>query len=260
MNQDSRITLQTIVDMLVVICIAVLAQALLNHPIEVIDPYRNFAICLSILLAVMGVETTLAEDWVKKHRPAVILAFVLVGALAAYLSIRQADESAMESAQSRKDLKDTLIGGDSLCVLTLSGDTVIVMNAGINPLYTVIAKIIDESPCDQSFKPPRSGIRMLDLQIGDLPHTFPRTLDHAIPWKLHPTRRDFVIFFSARNGIWQEDLQYRLVDGSWQEAWRVIRAGEKKDALAQVDSKFPNQPPEWFDAEKELEKDLKKNE
>ena len=146
MNQDSRVTLQTVAAMVAVICIAFLAQGLLDHPIEVIDPYRNIAICLSILLATMGVVTTLAEDWVKKHRPAVILAFVLVGAGAAYMSIRQADETTMEAAQARKEFTDTLTGGNTFCVLTLSGDTVIVMNSGMNPLYTVTAKLIDQSP------------------------------------------------------------------------------------------------------------------
>lgn len=71
--------------------------------------FRYLAVALPIVLGFMGVLLALHEDWAKRHRGFVIVAFVVIGSLAFYTAKQQLDQSTKEAAeaQSRLDTSNT---------------------------------------------------------------------------------------------------------------------------------------------------------
>jgi hypothetical protein len=147
-----------------------------------------------------------------------------------------------ENAELTKSNTGVVSGGDSVCWMNFIHQWAypcpVSLVEGKFPLYGVRVKIFDISA-------EQVGIRRDDISIdlGDL--------SAGRAW-MNPTARlpftggtaqEFNVFFSARNGMWNQKLLTRKVADDWLTATRVWRCAgsEAPEGLAfeRVDSAFP---------------------
>jgi hypothetical protein len=138
-------------------------------------------------------------------------------------SIKKMEQLARQSSENLK----TVTGGDSFCYLTvtyLQSATRLgipfVVHVGKYPLYDLEARIVDLEAFSR--RPPTLEafgdliIRPGNLAVGKA--WFDTSISIPIT---EPNKQDFNIFFTAKNGSWNEALKFRLVQGAWQMALSV---------------------------------------
>lgn len=127
---------------------------------------------------------------------------------------------------------DVTTGADSYAYVEISGvgqaNLVTVIHSGAYPLHSLGMRITDLQKLNELERQhvpltydnfiARDNI----YSVGDLASKSARILGtlNITPSNEH----DFNIFFWANNGMWTELLRYRLVDGEWQFAYRILRS------------------------------------
>lgn len=92
---------------LLALMLVVLGAVFLLYPrARVNDLFRYLSLGSPFVLGLMGVFVALHEEWAKKHRVFVIVAFTVASALAFYVTNRQASESAKETAEAQRQATD----------------------------------------------------------------------------------------------------------------------------------------------------------
>jgi hypothetical protein len=150
---------------------------------------------------------------------------------------KKSDELSKKSdaiAHLNRELKNSVIGGDSFCYLALSffSDTdatnfgeLVVVHQGKYHLYDVHARIFDLDKSDEvesrgitleTMKLTNTNIAIGNLLPGHTRKIAQMNLGNA-------TERRFNIFFNARNGDFTQVLRFRKVGGRWQHATKVDR-------------------------------------
>lgn len=115
---------------------------------------------------------------------------------------------------------DQITGGDSYCYMDVTEDgTLAFLHVGKHPLSGVQPRIVDMVKFRRSENPGLNFSTILDpfdLAVGKSMVK----LDAKIAFS-DPAKQDFSIFFTAKNGSWDELLRMRKVEGVWQRAMKV---------------------------------------
>lgn len=148
---------------------------------------------------------------------------VVLAAAGAVWSARQQAVFERELATRTQETKDLLSGGDSFCRVSLGvgdgtrdvGDLRLI-HEGEYPLYNVKVKII------YSYSSVDGRIQMLSKEMGEL-----NPQDNLPLGKIElPTEVDeayYIVIVSARNGVLQQKISIKRIDGAWRTATRVYR-------------------------------------
>lgn len=150
-----------------------------------------------------------------------------------------------ELSDLNKEIVKSVIGGDSFCYLVIgsinsetNAGLLTVVHQGEHPIYDVNARMVDL----QEFKKLDGKLNSYNfsqadtnIQIGNM---IKNTASTFRPFNLGTSaRRDFNIFFSARNGLFTQLLRMRKVDGKWLYATKVQK--QDKVIFEKIDDKFP---------------------
>lgn len=211
---------------------------------------------LPALITFFGaVISALGGFWAStKPKPARVIVIVglVISALGAYWASKQQDSfnlnllnKSEEIARLNQEVANSVSGGDSFCYLVVSTidpvtntGRLVVVHQGEHSLYDVHVRIVDLEKLDQikgnlSF----ATLNQTDtnISIGNLISSFAQMLQ---PFTLgNSDTRRFNIFFSARNGFFNQALRFKKIDGKWVYATKVER--EDKVIYEKVNDEFP---------------------
>ena len=156
--------------------------------------------------------------------------------------------TAIQAAQSERELRAAVTGGDSWCYLVLSAPVngedsafLIVVHQGDQPLYDVSARIVDVDKFDL-IKGNLSWDRFAETQINLRPGNLsPNQAAMLGTWGIPEEGVHWNIFFAARNGFFEQQLRLLRIEGRWLSAIRVTRGHDEAEVtlLEKVDPKFP---------------------
>lgn len=144
---------------------------------------------------------------------------------------RRLKELLSEIERKTNQMIGYISGGNSFCYLSITSNvyqnpnivSIIIIHNGEHALHNVSARIVDEdkfhqidSPIDQKLKNATSYLNF-DLIIPN--HVV--TVDE---WDLGASEsRNFNIFWTARNGSYQQTLKLKRVLGSWSQETKVVK-------------------------------------
>ncbi len=170
--------------------------------------------------------------------------------------IAELNKSVAEKSEEIVALNRTIVssvtGGDSFCYLdftrTPAATTdLFLVHQGKYPLFDLTIRVVDV----EKFKSIASGpgVTLQDVLQAD---ALRQTVGTVIPsssitlsdrWPLPASgRKDYNVFFSARNGFFIQLIRLRRIDGVWKRALKVTRDNEKGETitlLEKVDDGFP---------------------
>lgn len=175
---------------------------------------------------------------------------VRIGSLNTQLEERLLSQSEIIARLSEKSI-NTTTGGDSFCYLfihpTESGTEWVpsFIHSGKYPLYGVHARVVDLEKFREILKKGQKLtlhdaseklIRVGDMTVG----TSSPMWNIRIPWSDSPSHA-YNVFFSGRNGLWEQQVRLRRIDGRWVRATVVKKyTGKKPQVLyLQIDELFP---------------------
>jgi hypothetical protein len=134
----------------------------------------------------------------------------------------------------------TQTGGDSFCYLVITNsNNPIIIHKGRYPLYGVQVRIVDLQKMrlmEQRHQPINPLQDDFIFNAGDL------TVGLAVPnFSLRipftdPDKQDFNIFFTAKNGLWDEKLRIRSINANRQTAFKVFRGDKNGKAVTLFES------------------------
>lgn len=140
---------------------------------------------------------------------------------------------------------DSVMGGDSFCYLALSNlnsvnnsGIIVFVHQGDDPIYDVQARIVDLQEVEklkgaQDQKALTKSDRIIN--VGDIAPNMSSMFD---PISLgQGDRRDFNIFFTAKNGGYIQRLRLRKVNGVWTHATLVKR--DNKIIFEKIHKDYP---------------------
>ena len=154
-----------------------------------------------------------------------------------------------QEKQLTTETLNTITGGPGFCYLKFLSNLPsipFVTNAGRFPLVGVDARVADLS------KPPPLSLESLRqepiLHIGNLAKrgTWLGT-SSPVPFTSEE-KEDFSIFFSANNGLWNEEIHLRKLPTRWATALRITDGSGKKRLLLCIDKDYPRDfkfPEQW---------------
>ena len=170
-----------------------------------------------------------------------VLGVIFLAAIASAVStaVMHNRESSMQlefEREMRASVEATLsavTGGDSFCTINLLKPIsevthLVVSNRGESPLYDVSARIVDLQKSDEVLD--GSGTFTFDdlnqfqtiLDLGNIPPE--QVVAITERWPIGAgDRKEYNVFFTARNGSWFERIRMVKVDGEWKVAIRVYR-------------------------------------
>ncbi len=177
---------------------------------------------------------------------------VILSAIGAFWASRQQTQfehdlrkKSEEIAELNKEIENQVIGGKSFCYLSIGSinnqkniGLLMVVHQGDHPVYDLNARIVDL----QEFAKVKDSLNLktiqqteTNLQIGNM---IKGTASMLREFQLgNSSKRDFNIFFSARNGLYTQLLRLRKVDGEWISAIKVEKDNEM--IFEKVHEKFP---------------------
>jgi hypothetical protein len=158
---------------------------------------------------------------------------------------KKSDELAKKSteiASLNRTIAASVTGGNSFCYLSVESTNsrdqlhFVIVSKGKYPLYGVQARIVD---LEAKFPTTLDALlRQQALSVGDLaPESAIANPQWVIKNQGGSTARRFNIFFSARNGFFEQFLRAAWVNGSWVSATQVRRDG--KQIFEQIQKNFP---------------------
>ena len=160
---------------------------------------------------------------------------------------RHLREKSEEIAQLNREVANLVTGGNSFCymaVSTINPESNIgllsFIHNGDHPMFNVAARIVDLEEFDKL----KDHINIHNFQQADINMSIGDFSKGAAlvrgPFPLGKgNKRDFNIFFSARNGWFNQLLRFRKVDGHWAQATRVERDGEI--LYERIDDNYPKE-------------------
>lgn len=165
--------------------------------------------------------------------------------LGGFLTLFGAFWAATRQSQFQREALYTVTGGDSFAYLGANAEpasnlvNLVLIHVGQYPLYEVHARIVDvDVPVVRSNRP--AEVQSIRLEFGTL---VPRHAAAVPPLELgNGEGRNWNVFFTARNGGWNQELRLRKVDGAWRIATRVTRGENYDQVLLQADPAFPRDP------------------
>lgn len=181
-----------------------------------------------------------------------ILLGVVISAIGALWSSQQQAhfehelrEKSEEIAALNKTTMNSIIGGESFCYISINAinnqtndGLITVIHQGEFPMYDVNARIVDLQKFNQiKGQKNFATIRQADtdMRIGNI---IPETASMLAPISLgQATEKKFNIFFSARNGLYNELLRLKKINNEWARAIKVTRNGETIYEF--IDDSFP---------------------
>lgn len=192
-----------------------------------------------------------------------ILIAAIIGAIAAYWAAAERSASDRESKRKSKEIAKLneriaglVTGGDSFCYFQISSPDMstnagmlMAVQHGSFPIYDVSARIVDL----QLFEQKKATMTLktlladdINISVGSMP-VGTASMISPFPLGAGATRRDFNIFFSARNGLYTELLRLRKLEQKWTSAIRVqMREGkDEKIVFEQIDPDFPKDELDW---------------
>ena len=211
-----------------------------------LDAYAFIAAMANITLAALGAVVAIYEHWAKKHRDALLIAFVAAGCLGAVAAV-------VSSAKATQDLKDAngrvdkaiaevsgnMNGGDSFCYAMLesaepklSNIKLWIVHRGKFRLHDVSLYLYDsQKAMNLGFRAMATGHfdqQAMAAQSTRLVQLPPLSVNHFNEVDLHyqPDPGNFHklnISFEGPTGEWTEVLCLALVQGRWVEAIRVFK-------------------------------------
>ena len=161
-----------------------------------------------------------------------------------------------EIADLNKRIAGLVTGGDGFCYLWLTNidsrknlATLSSFQQGEFPIYDVDARIVDLQQLKQK-KPPFTLDNFLAgqifLNLGTMRVDGIKMLSSNFPLS-QSDKRDFNVFFTARNGAYMQFLRLRRVQHEWRQATRVIV--DEKVVFEKVDKGFPKDQLDWTSKE-----------
>ncbi|MDE2807174.1 MAG: hypothetical protein OXN90_02035 [Gemmatimonadota bacterium] len=183
--------------------------------------------------------------WAYQQQPGFKRNLAVITFVGAVISASGGFWAYQQQASSELKLANLVIGGDSFCYLRIynpdqvtNTGRLMVHHQGEYNLYDVYARIVDLEKLDKlkgnlSF----DTLRQADtnISIGNLISSSAQVL-HPFTLGNGDTRR-FNIFFSARNGFFNQVLRFKKIQGKWVSATKVMR--EEKVLYEKVDDEFP---------------------
>lgn len=162
---------------------------------------------------------------------------------------RQLAEKSNEIARLNREVAKSITGGNSFCYLALTlggGETntpnIVFVHKGRYPLYDVGVRIVDLEKWGRLGK----KLTMQDLRQTDTYINLGNLSRNQVSLKgtlklPDSGQQRFNIFFSARNGFWNQALRLKRVSGHWRMASKVTRRlnGKTVTVYRKVDSDFP---------------------
>lgn len=175
---------------------------------------------------------------------------IRIGTLNKQLEEQLLDESKAITSLSKQSIKNTT-GGDSFCYIFIKptedgkGWFPNFIHSGKYPLYGVNARIVDLEKFNEIIKK-HQQITFQDLDdnsfhIGDMiAGTSLPMWNILIPWS-DAQSHAYNIFFSARNGMWHQEVRLRKINGQWVRATLVKKQIGKKTQIifSMIDKSFP---------------------
>jgi hypothetical protein len=160
---------------------------------------------------------------------------------------RELRQKSEEIAALNREIKDSVIGGDSFCHIVLSNlsaRTALlgVINQGRYPLYDVSIRIVDLEKFDRfggTFTLENMAQTDTLLSVGNLGPS------HTAMWRKWPLpdadQQRYNTFISARNGFVTQILRLRRVNGEWKSATKVQRDIDPNAIVLyeRIDPEFP---------------------
>ena len=155
-------------------------------------------------------------------------------------------EKSEEIADLNREIVGLVTGGDSFCYMTVSIinpaeniGLLVFVQQGEDPLYGLTARVIDL----QKFNQIKNNLTFTNLtqaqkiiSIGDMA-VRAATITEAIDLG-DGVKKDFNIFFSARNGFFNQELHLRKIANSWLHRTKVTRNGHV--IYEEVDDDYPD--------------------
>ena len=145
---------------------------------------------------------------------------------------------------SRK-IENIQTGGDGHCVVSAAYITdksalLVALVKGEYPLYGVQVRVVDlelfRQTTDYSIE--SSKKYQQTYLMGDLPPNTATTIAR-INSDFSSGKKDFNIFFSARNGFHIQHLRLRKINGKWLSYSKVFESGSSKILFEEMDEGFP---------------------
>jgi len=186
----------------------------------------------------------------------------LIGAAGALWAAREQTVSERELKKKNEEIVElsrqiaySLTGGNSYCYLVFSLHPesplarLNIVHAGQFPLYDVSVRIVDLDKFETVVKSKaRSNYRLTYADLEEAQQAF--TIGNVKPgqagdlgdWPMPKSREArYNVFFSARNGLFEECVRIKRIDGKWVSAYRVERRqGDKLETLYEkIDPTFP---------------------
>jgi len=136
--------------------------------------------------------------------------------------------------------KNTVTGGDSFCYLVLTNsNNPIIIHKGRYPLYGVQVRVVDLVKMrllEQQHHPidPLQDDFIFnagDLTVGLALNSFSLRVTFT-----DPDKQDFNVFFTAKNGLWDEKLRIRRINTNRQTAIKVFRGDKNGKAITLFES------------------------
>jgi hypothetical protein len=137
-----------------------------------------------------------------------------------------------------------MTGGDGFCYITR------IDNVGREmihnqqyPLYNVNARIVDLDKSNLIRNPTVEDVANSQI-IRFYSELTPNMLHFGDPWDLgNGTSRSFNIFWSARNGNFEQLLRFKKINNKWVYATKIIKNG--KTLLEDIQREFPKNGIAW---------------
>jgi uncharacterized membrane protein SirB2 len=176
-----------------------------------------------LLLLEMGAASALFGEWVKKHRMAVLVTFIVVGTGAFWATVRQG----REANASQERVINEITGGDTFCAF--------VADPTNNPtgLYRLSVWVYGKYPMNnvtatiQSVAEPQPSFRNVPVGNGTLLPGF-HPIDFGVPVG------KYVIVIWSRTGLITESLELKPATG--QVAMQTIDVFSNGEKLFSIDN------------------------
>lgn len=158
---------------------------------------------------------------------------------------RHLREKSEEIAQLNREVVNLVTGGKSFCYMAVSSinpqsniGLLTFVHSGEHPMFNVAARIVDLEEFDKL----KDHINIHNFQQADINIGIGDFAKNAAlvrgPFPLGKgDKRNFNIFFSARNGWFDQLLRFRKINGQWVQATRVERDGEV--LYERIDDNYP---------------------
>ena len=200
---------------------------------------------LAVITFVGAVISASGGFWAYQQQPGFKRNLAVITFVGAVISASGGFWAYQQQPGSELKLLNLMIGGDSFCYLMVSNPDpvtnigrIVVQHPGEYNLYDVHARIVDLEKFDKlKGKLSFATFRQADtnISIGNLISSSAQVLN---PFTLgNGDTRSFNIFFSARNGFFNQVLRLKKIDGEWVSATKVLR--EEKVIYEEVDDEFP---------------------